>query len=796
MNSEYSHEDIYTPQPGDDAAPITLKDVLRAVFLPPRDEEAIALPDIPPPREWARPQIARTPPLPQPDSGALDAPTALHYEDSPIAPVADANPTRMLALGLGTVAALLFGYLAQSTMTGQGSGFGGALLYGLALVAWLGILMFEIAPPDGGLLRRGPRVTGGAAARPLTFLSEAALNTRVIIALTALALAILTYVFTTDNTFTRAGVITWIVSVIGWLVASAERGPRELLADFAAWLKRLRLPRPTLSRHTLTLIAACVAIMGVAAFYRFYRLDAIPNEMTSDHVEKLLDSYDIAEQGIYHVFFTRNAGREAIQFYLVALASRAFGTGMSFISLKLVSAIEALVLIPLMILLGRELVDRETGLFAAALVAVSWWHVMLGRLALRIVLTPLLLTPLLLTLIRGIRTGSRKAWLWAGVWMGVGVYGYQSLRITPLVALAAFLAAVLGPITRAATAHLKNQPDADYLRTLATNTTIRQAINLALAGLVALAIFTPMLRVWHDYPAQLWDRVINRTTSSEVPIQGSPAGVFARNYADALLMFNLKGDSSWFSALLGAPMLDLFTGILFVLGLAAWLVRLRVRRDPVDAFILIAALVMLLPSALSIAFPLENPSATRASGVIPVVFLLAAWPLSLIRQRWSAVLGRLPGVALTGLLIAALLGGAALVNYNTYFVKYAVSYRNSALNPGEVADAVREQIGPDAPLDGVWLQGWPFWHDYRAIGIEAGDITFDQAIMDVPTLVNYLDSFPQSFAVRPLVFIVHPLDLEALGILEERFPEGSAQRYASATEGRDFVLYVVPAPGQ
>ncbi|HEC24105.1 MAG TPA: hypothetical protein ENI95_14430, partial [Chloroflexi bacterium] len=688
--------------------------------------------------------------------------------------------------------ALLMGYMAQASLTNRHDGFTGGLLYGLAALVWLGLLMFEIAPPDGGLLRRGPRVRGGGAARPLQRLNDTALYVRLVLVSLAFALSAVTYLLSADNLFRLPGVAAWVLSVALWMVLAAGRGPDELWRDVTGWLRGVRLPSPASLRASLLPLAALALIVGVAAFFRFYRLDAIPNEMTSDHVEKLLDSYDVAN-GIYHVFFTRNGGREAIQFYLVALASRLFGTGMTFLTLKLVSALEAMALIPLMILLGREVVDGETGFFAAALLAISWWHTALGRLALRIVLTPLVFTLVLVTLIRGIRTGSRRAWLWAGVWMGVGVYAYQAMRIAPLVAVAAFLTAVAGPVVSAVHARFRGQPDAVAQQARAANIVGRQALNLALAGLVALAIFVPMLRAWHDYPAEVWNRVINRTTSNEVAIQEPPLRVFVHNYADALRMFNLRGDVAWISALPGAPMLDLITGVLFVLGLVAWLVRLRVRRDPVDAFLLLAGLIMLLPSALAIAFPIENPSATRASGTIPIVFLVAAWTLALIRQHWTATLGRRAGLALSGLLIAVLLTASAVLNYRTYFVGYAESYRRAALNPGEVADAVREVIGPEASLEGVWLQGWPFWHDYRAIGIEAGDLTFDHAIVDVEMLRAYLENFPETFETRPLVFIVHPEDEEALAILSEHFPEGRAEYHISETPGRDFILYVVPA---
>jgi hypothetical protein len=287
----------------------------------------------------------------------------------------------------------------------------------------------------------------------------------------------------------------------------------------------------------------------------------------------------------------------------------------------------------------------------------------------------------LITLIRGIRTGSRASWIWAGFWLGLGVYSYQALRIAPLVAIAAFLAATVGPAIQAFRAQSSASPHAAQQQLFASNIVRRQSLNLLASGIVSLAMFVPMLRVWHDYPNELWNRVINRTTESETDIPGSPLEVLVDNYIGALGMYNSRGDASWFSSVPGRPTLDLVTGALLALGIIAWLVRLRVRRDPVDVFVVLAALLMLLPSALALAFPIENPSTTRASGTIPVVFLIAAWPLAILRQRWTAVLGRVVGTALAALMIAVLLAGAALFNYQTYFVEYATSYRLSALNP-------------------------------------------------------------------------------------------------------------------
>ncbi len=766
------------------AEDITLRDVLRAIFLPDERPTSSALLTARPQRPLLHHSSA--------DLATLPGRPEVTYRLPPIAEMegAAATPLHRTVPVIGAAAVILTAYLAQRMLTANGASFTATLLYLLAALMWLGVLLLAFAPPDGALLRRGPQVMGGVG-YPLPQVEVDPLSARGIALLLALPLSIATYVLSAGNVFTAAGVTTWILSVILWMIAVAERTPHQMIADAGTWLKQIRGEWPTVLRKHGAAILALLATMGLAAFFRFYRLDAVPNEMTSDHVEKLLDAYDVS-RGIFHVFFTRNAGREAIQFYLVALASKVFGTGMSFLTLKIVTALEGLLLIPLIVMLGREMVDRETGYFAAALVAISWWHVMLSRLGLRIVLTPLIFTLLLITLVRGIRTASRRAWVWAGFWMGVGMYAYQALRITPLVALAACILSVAGPVLKALIAHWQARDDIFLRRQIAANAIGRQVLNLALAGLVAVAVAVPMLRVWHDYPNDLWNRVINRTTSAEVPIKGDPLGVLADNYRRALLMFNVRGDVAWISSVPGEPTMDTLSAALLVLGVVAWGMRLLMRRDPADVFLVVAALIMLLPSALAIAFPIENPSTTRASGTLPVVFVLAAWPLALTVERWRIAWGRLRGIMLGALFTAIVLSAAALANFSTYFERYAASYRNAALNPSEVAAAVREVIGSDAPLDGVWLQGWPYWHDYRAIGIEAGDITFHNAILDVPMLANLLNNAPQTFAARPLVFIIHPQDQAALNILRSHFPQGQMELHKSTIEGRDFYLFVVP----
>ncbi|HEC21651.1 MAG TPA: hypothetical protein ENI95_01900, partial [Chloroflexi bacterium] len=138
-------------EPPRTGTPITVGDVLRAVFMPPQEDvaDSPAWAGFSLPRPWHVPPDEGTEPAPF-DPSAWMEPTAIEYEEGVIKPVEEISPARAAALGVGTLVALLMGYMAQASLTNRHDGFTGGLLYGLAVLVWLGLLMFEIAPPDGG----------------------------------------------------------------------------------------------------------------------------------------------------------------------------------------------------------------------------------------------------------------------------------------------------------------------------------------------------------------------------------------------------------------------------------------------------------------------------------------------------------------------------------------------------------------------------------------------------------------------------------------------------------------------
>lgn len=629
----------------------------------------------------------------------------------------------------------------------------GLLLYAVALALWVHLLvgpLREDAPVGPGPRSAGPVGPAAPASRR-----------RVVLGAGAAALSALTWWGTADNAFTLVGVVAWVGSVALWCAALSGAGPRQRAAP------ALRRLRPRLDTATALVLIA----LAVAALFRLLDLGSVPPEMTSDHVEKLLDARRV-QQGEYLVFFANNGGRGPLQMYLVAVLARLFGTGISFASLKLTTVLEGLALVPAVFVLGRDLVDRRTGAWASALVAISWWHTMLSRLGLRVVLTPLLVCLVLVSLMRGLRSGARGPFLAMGVWLGIGVFAYHALRIAPLLA-----------VVGVGLAMVSGRAGAPPRRLLG---------HLAASGTVAAATALPLGRFWWDQPAALWDRVLRRTTSAEVELAGHPLALVAGNLRDALLMFQWRGDEAWVVSLPGAPALDGVAGALLALGCVAWMVRLAVRREPLDALLPAALIVLLLPSALALAFPVENPSLTRASGAIPLVCVLAAWPLAHIAAAVRVRLGAGPG-RLCGAMFVALLAGAAVEDYRSYFVEHAAAYRRGALNPSEVARALEPFTRRTGDLGGVYLLAVPYWYDHRAIGIEAGDPGWSHAIADVAQLEAMLRDDPGLRSGEPKLFIVHPEDAEAHAVLRRAFPRGVLFPRTSPMPGRDFDLFLVPA---
>ena len=222
------------------------------------------------------------------------------------------------------------------------------------------------------------------------------------------------------NLFTPLNVTLWVLAIICFVWAFWLPGNGALLfwrnvkAFFSGGTWQIKVTSATL------LILVMVAVIG---FFRIYNLTGVPSEPTSDHAEKLLDVYDVS-QGLTHIFFPRNTGREADQMYLTLVVSWIFGTGLSYLSLKIGTVICGLLTLPYMYLLGKELGNKRIGLLAVFFTGIAYWANIVSRFGLRFPLYPLFVAPTLYYLFRGLLVAtatisSFPACSWVSVCTGI-----------------------------------------------------------------------------------------------------------------------------------------------------------------------------------------------------------------------------------------------------------------------------------------------------------------------------------------------------------------------------------------
>ncbi len=354
-------------------------------------------------------------------------------------------------------------------------------------------------------------------------------------------LAALAYWACADNTFTRLGVLAWVGAVTLFLLAM---WPAPTLT-----LSRLQKPQ-TGEGFTIRLrwrTVALIAIIALAAFFRLYRLDQVPPEMTSDHIEKLLDIHDLSH-GARPIYFERNTGREPFQFYWAFTIMRVFNTGITFYGLKLANALIGIITIYGIYLLGRELAGEDVGLLAAFFASVMQWAESITRMGLRFPYVAIAAAFALWAFLRALRTGRRADYLIAGLIFGAGFYGYTAYRAMPIVIVVLVLFKLL--IERPSSWPAWGQ----------------FALNLAVFGLIAILVFVPLGRYWHDSPEMFWHRSATRIEGDYGVTAHNIGWTLANNTLRAVGMFNVVGDTVWANTLPNKPTLDEVGGVFLIFG--------------------------------------------------------------------------------------------------------------------------------------------------------------------------------------------------------------------------------------
>lgn len=580
-----------------------------------------------------------------------------------------------------------------------------------------------------------------------------------IAAIVLTVLAFLAFLFE-DNRFTPVNLTLWLAGIVFFIRSlwlSSGGGLLETWDAVRGFFSRERW-YISFTRWTLLLLL----VWGIAIYFRFSELNSVPGQPFSDHAEKLLDVYDLSV-GQTKVFFERNTGREFFQMYLTAFVGWLFGTELSFLSLKIGTALAGFLTLPYIYLLGREVGNRRIALFALAFAAVAYWPNVISRVGLRFPLYPLFAAPVLFYLLRGLRTQNRNDFILSGLFLGLGLHGYSPFRFMPILVVVIVLLYLLH----------KRAPE---LRK-------QTLVMLSALAFAASLLFLPLLAHALKHPGDVAYRSLTRLAEIERPLPGPPLEIFFDNLKNSMLMFNLDNGSVWVHSVTGRPALDVVSAALFVFGFFMLLARYLRGRDWRDLSLLICVPLLMMPSILSLAFPDENPALNRSGAAYVIVFVIIAVALDglfsgLRRAGWRT---------LAAVLVTAFFLWSAMFNYDLVFKRYAGQFRAGAWNTSDIAAVVTAFELAGNPRENAWVMPYPHWIDTRLVGVWLGDPTYDPVLW--PDQVGDTVYQPGN-----KIFFIKEDDNNSIILLRQIYPQGALSYYRAAPDltGKDFWVFSVP----
>lgn len=344
----------------------------------------------------------------------------------------------------------------------------------------------------------------------------------------------------------------------------------------------------------------------VALGLRLYQIDALPYGLWRDEARHGLIALSILDDPTYRPIYVASGGvnMPALGFYPFALALRVFGIHTW--TMRLVTACGgALTVLPLYALVLRLSGRRNVALLAAALLAVSSWHITISRFSFPSVFEPLLALTALWLILRSVggdepelrvTRSSLLLLLLAGACLGVSVQNYHTGRVVPIVAGLLALLLLLPRLQQ-----------------------WRSWLLLMLALAVGFALtLAPLVTYALRHPSAFNNRVNDVFLLSETALRGrAPLAALDDSVGRHVMMFSMEGDSNGRHHDPRQPMLDLVTGMGFLVGCA---VLLRHWRGWRSLFLAGALAAGLLPSMLAVA----GPHAMRSIGSVAFACTIAA----------------------------------------------------------------------------------------------------------------------------------------------------------------------------
>jgi len=427
------------------------------------------------------------------------------------------------------------------------------------------------------------------------------------------------------------------------------------------------------------------ALLLLAAFFRFYQLDAIPPGLHYDEAGEGLDALDMLG-GDLRVFSETQGGREPLFAYLLALAFAV--TGPQVMVLRGMGALAGTAAVGAAYLLTRELFRplmphraRWLATLTALGLATSYWQVHLTRMGLRHVLLPPLLGLGLYALWRGIHTERRAPFVWAGVLLGATLYTYLSARFVPIFLGLFFMAEGLVREVEG------RRADALWRR---------HGRNLLLTAGIAAALFAPLGYYFlTQEPGEFAERAAQVSVFNPALNGGDLFGALRHSFTGNYGAIAFFGDEDGLVNLPGRPLFDPLMAAAFAIGLGLALWKLR---HPAYLFVVLWWLVMMLPAALTYD---RVPRFMRAIGAAPGIYILPAlaW-LALAAFLWQRRNRILRALAI--LIPAAAFVVSGNLTFRDYFLRWGPADIAAESFHSAYSELARKMVAEGRP-DELWL---------------------------------------------------------------------------------------------
>lgn len=400
-------------------------------------------------------------------------------------------------------------------------------------------------------------------------------------------------------------------------------------------------------------------VIALAVFFRFYKLNVLPPGLHPDEAANGLDIFRILENHDWRIIYNTNGPREALFFYLQAIF--VYFMGNTILALRIAPALFGVLSVVVIFFATKEWANRRTALITAFFMAVTPWVVIIQRDGFRASLVPLFIGLVMLFAAKAYKSGKTIYYVLAAVFLGLGFYTYTAFSM--------ILAALIGGLAYLLIVRRKWLKD-NWKKLL---------LSLAVFGVV----MTPLLITTIKDPGGSTARAGGTSFLNKELNGGKPIQTFLSGTAKTLLQYNYVGDQNNRHNLGGQPLLNMFVGLMFVLGLVMCLFNFN---KPRYAMLLAVFGAMLLPSLLTAE---GLPHALRSIGTAVPVFILAGMGVNYLLYIWYKTFPVNKLARMTGLLVILVLLGLTLVqSYRELFVTWAQDVKTyEAYNEGSVTIA-------------------------------------------------------------------------------------------------------------